>query len=245
MARAGSRWGFTGQASKQLAGEWESFKRQGEEEILIQPCISQWRSHFYNLFTVSLALTNTGSQSALSHFTQDNFLKAAVGKRGNGEGKRRRRRARRTGRNLKRQMSSRSDGMREERERRGRKKKHRSWKSKKRGHKQKESRDEKNRYTSAEGRLWSSREEEDWAALCLDDHFLLATLCEPKANEWTHLSVGANESTKGPSQRVLVCTGNQRGHEKWILVRLPSGLFRNLHAWICVTPGGTFTNTNT
>lgn len=93
MARTGSRWGFTGQASKQLAGEWESFKRQGEEEILIQPCISQWRSHFYNLFTVSLALTNTGSQSALSHFTQDNFLKAAVGKRGNGEGKGRHRHA--------------------------------------------------------------------------------------------------------------------------------------------------------
>lgn len=73
--------GFTGRASKQLAGEWESFKRQGEEEILIRPWISQRRSHFYNLFTVSLSLTNTGSQSALSHFTQDNFLKAAVGKR--------------------------------------------------------------------------------------------------------------------------------------------------------------------
>lgn len=114
MACARSHWGSTGQASKQLAGEWESFKRQEEEEILIWPCISQWRSHFYNLFTVSLALTNTGSQSALSHFTQDNFLKAAVGKRGNGEGKGRRRRARRTGRNLKRQMSSGSDDTSEE-----------------------------------------------------------------------------------------------------------------------------------
>lgn len=82
MARAGiSRGDLQARASKQLAGEWESFKRQGEEEILIRPWISQRRSHFYNLFTVSLSLTNTGSQSALSHFTQDNFLKAAVGKR--------------------------------------------------------------------------------------------------------------------------------------------------------------------
>lgn len=121
MAWAGSRWGFTGQASKQLAGEWESFKRQGEEEILIRPCISQWRSHFYNLFTVSLSLTNTGSQSALSHFTQDNFLKAAVGKRektgreedSGVDGERRR--------NLKRQMSSRSDSVREEEEKKQKK----------------------------------------------------------------------------------------------------------------------------
>lgn len=36
MSSARSRWGFTGQASKQLAGEWEPFKRQGDEEILIQ-----------------------------------------------------------------------------------------------------------------------------------------------------------------------------------------------------------------
>lgn len=36
MSGARSHWGFTGLASKQLAGEWEPFKRQGDEEILIQ-----------------------------------------------------------------------------------------------------------------------------------------------------------------------------------------------------------------
>lgn len=36
MASAGSRWGFTGQASKQLAGEGEPFRRQGDKEILIR-----------------------------------------------------------------------------------------------------------------------------------------------------------------------------------------------------------------
>lgn len=36
MASASSRWGFSGQASKQLAGEREPFKRQGDKEILIR-----------------------------------------------------------------------------------------------------------------------------------------------------------------------------------------------------------------
>lgn len=75
MASAGSRRGFTGQASKQLAGEWEPLK---EKEILIQWYISQCRSHFYNLLTslalslipLSLPLNNTTRQSTLSHFTQ-------------------------------------------------------------------------------------------------------------------------------------------------------------------------------
>lgn len=51
MSNARSHWGFTGLASKQLAGEWEPFNRQGDEEILIQLWVFP---HGGVIFTTSL-----------------------------------------------------------------------------------------------------------------------------------------------------------------------------------------------
>lgn len=68
MSSARSRWGSTDLASKQLAGEWKTFKRQGDEEILIQLWVFP---HGGLIFTTSfLSLSNALIQS-----------QAAVGKR--------------------------------------------------------------------------------------------------------------------------------------------------------------------
>lgn len=55
MSNARSRWGSAGLASKQLAGEWEPFKRQGDLNTAVG--ISPWRTNFYNLVPGSLSLT--------------------------------------------------------------------------------------------------------------------------------------------------------------------------------------------
>lgn len=72
MSNARSRWGSAGLASKQLAGEWEPFKRQGDLNTAVG--ISPWRTNFYNLVPGSLSHCNTASQSLLSHFTQKTIL---------------------------------------------------------------------------------------------------------------------------------------------------------------------------
>lgn len=69
MSRARSRWGFTALASKQLAGEWQPFKRQGDEEILIQLWVFPHGGVIFttSLQSVSFSHPNTASQSP--HFT--------------------------------------------------------------------------------------------------------------------------------------------------------------------------------
>lgn len=57
MSSARSRWGFTGLASKQLAGEWEPFKRQGDEEILIQLWVFPHGGVIFTTSLQSLSLT--------------------------------------------------------------------------------------------------------------------------------------------------------------------------------------------
>lgn len=80
MSSARSHLGFTGLASKQLAGEWEAFKRQGDEEILIQLWVFPNGGVIFTTSLQSLTLTHSPISSVSFH-TEDNFLKAAVGKR--------------------------------------------------------------------------------------------------------------------------------------------------------------------
>lgn len=74
MSSARSHWGFTDLASKQLAGEWELFKRQGDEEILIQLWVFPHGGVIFTTSLQSLSHSNTASQSPLSHFTQKTIL---------------------------------------------------------------------------------------------------------------------------------------------------------------------------
>ena len=80
--------GFAAQASKQLAGEWQPFKRRGDEEILIQLWVFPHGGVIFttSLQSVSFSLPEYSEPiSSVSIHTEDNFLKAAVGKRGRGE----------------------------------------------------------------------------------------------------------------------------------------------------------------
>lgn len=70
MSSARSRLGFTELASKQLAGEWEAFKRHGDEEILIRLWVFPRGGVILTTSLQSLTLTNTAGQSPLSHFTK-------------------------------------------------------------------------------------------------------------------------------------------------------------------------------
>lgn len=63
---------FTNLASKQLAGEWEPFKRQVDKEILIQLWVFPHGGVIFtaSLQRLSLSHCNISGQSPLSHFTQ-------------------------------------------------------------------------------------------------------------------------------------------------------------------------------
>lgn len=78
-----SHWGFIVLASKQLAGEWHPFKRQGDEKILTQLTVFPHRRVISTTSSQSgpFPHPNTVSQSPQSHSTQRNiFINSLVEK---------------------------------------------------------------------------------------------------------------------------------------------------------------------
>lgn len=84
MSSVRSRLGFTGLPSKQLAGEWEPFKRQVDGEILTQLWVFPHGGVIFTISLQSLSFTVLllANLLCLIFNTEDNFLKAAVGKKG-------------------------------------------------------------------------------------------------------------------------------------------------------------------
>lgn len=76
MSSVRSHLGFTSLASKQLAGEWEPFKRQVDEEILIQLWVFP---HGGVIFTTSLqCLSLALSLSHCNTFGQSSFTQKII-----------------------------------------------------------------------------------------------------------------------------------------------------------------------